>query len=151
MNQNITPVLVIDEASLMSLEVFRELHTLTQFDCDSKPTLSVILVGQEDLLDKLSYPSSKPLASRIVARMHFLGGSEQDTSDYVTHHVRVAGIKTQIFEQQAVTALHQASGCILRNINNLARNAMISATGKKQRIVTADDVRIAASELFLKP
>lgn len=149
-SQNVTPVLVIDEASLLSLEVFRELHTLTQFDCDSKSILSVILVGQEDLIDKLSYPTSKPLASRIVARMHFVGGAEQDTNDYVMHHLHLAGVKPTLFEPASITALHQASGGILRHINNLARNAMISAAAKKQKIVTADDVRIATSELFLK-
>lgn len=30
-------VLVVDDASLMCLEVFAELHTLTQFQQDSKP------------------------------------------------------------------------------------------------------------------
>jgi general secretion pathway protein A len=35
--KKIKPVLIIDEASLLRLEVFAELHTLTQFDQDSKP------------------------------------------------------------------------------------------------------------------
>jgi type II secretory pathway predicted ATPase ExeA len=46
-------VLIVDEASLLRLDVFAELHTLSQFDADSKPILPVILAGQNNLLDKL--------------------------------------------------------------------------------------------------
>ena len=39
-------VLVVDEASLLRLEVFAELHTLCQFEMDSKPYLPLVLAGQ---------------------------------------------------------------------------------------------------------
>ena len=42
--------LVIDEASLLRLEVFAELHTLTQFEQDSKPFLPIVLAGQSNLV-----------------------------------------------------------------------------------------------------
>lgn len=148
-SQKITPVLVIDEASLLALEAFKELHTLTQFDCDSKPTMSVILVGQEDLIDKLTYPASRPLASRITARMHLIAGNEQDTADYIEHHLKIAGVRPTLFEPQAITAIHQASAGIPRNINNIARNALITAAAQKRMVVVTDDIRVAASELFL--
>lgn len=148
-SQGVTPILVIDEASLLSLEVFKELHTLTQYDCDSKPTLCVILVGQEDLIDKLTYPGSRPLASRITARMHFPATNEKQTADYIAHHLKIAGVRSTLFETQAITATHQASAGIPRNINNLARCALITAAAQKRQVVTTDDVRIASTELFL--
>lgn len=148
-SQRITPVLVIDEASLLRLEGFRELHILSQYHCDSKPIVSVILVGQEDLIDKLAYPSSKPLASRITARMHLVAGSSQDSINYVNHHLKIAGITTPPFDEPAMTALHQASGGIPRNINNLARCSLITAAAAKRQVVTAEDVRVASTELFL--
>ena len=147
--QKITPLLIIDEASLLSLEAFKELHTLTQLDYDSKSMTVVILVGQEDLIDKLTYPSSRPLASRITARMHLTAGNEQQTADYMAHHLKIAGCRPTLFEPQAVTATHQASGGILRNINNLSRCALITAAAQKRQVVTPDDVRIASTELFL--
>ena len=45
-------VLIIDEAFLLRMDVFAELHTLTQFDNDSKPFLPIILAGQGNLVDK---------------------------------------------------------------------------------------------------
>lgn len=144
----ITPLLVIDEASLLSLEAFRELHTLAQIDCDAKAMLSLILVGQDDLIDKLTYPTSRPLASRVSARMHLEPGNEKDTADYIAHHLHIAGVRP-VFEEAAITATHQASGGTPRLINNIARGALITATAQKRHVVTADDVRTAATELFL--
>jgi general secretion pathway protein A len=48
-------VLVIDEASLLRLEMFAELHTLCQFEMDCKPYLPLVLAGQSNLIDKLMY------------------------------------------------------------------------------------------------
>jgi len=53
-------VLMVDEASLLRLEVFSEIHTLCQFDLDSKPWLPIIFAGQSHLIDKLMYPGSRP-------------------------------------------------------------------------------------------
>lgn len=148
-SQNITPILIIDEASLLNLEVFRELHTLTQFECDSKPLFTIILVGQEDLIDKLAFHASKPLASRVSARMHLSAGNLQQTKLYVDHHLKMAGIQKNLFEENALTALHQASAGIPRNINNLARLALMTAASQKRTLITGEDVRVASTELFL--
>ena len=59
--------LIIDEASLIRMDVFSELHTITQFEGDSKPYLPIILAGQSNLIDKLMYRTSQPLASRNPA------------------------------------------------------------------------------------
>ncbi len=58
------PVLVIDEAHLARLEVFAQIHVLSQFEFDSKPVMPVIFSGQRHLIDKLLYHTSRPLASR---------------------------------------------------------------------------------------
>ena len=55
------------------LEVFAELHTLCQFDKDSKPYLPLILAGQSLLIDKLCYRDCAPLASRVICRAHLQG------------------------------------------------------------------------------
>jgi general secretion pathway protein A len=80
-------VLIIDEASLLRLEVFIELHTITQFEADSKPLLPIILAGQNNLVDLLLYRTSIPLSSRIIAKSHLQGVSRQDMERYLTHHL----------------------------------------------------------------
>ena len=141
-------VLVVDEASLLRLEVFAELHTLCQFEMDSKPYLPLILAGQSNLIDKLMYPGSMPLASRVVAKSHFMGADSNQMKEYLLHHLKIAGIKTMLFDDTAITAIHQGSGGIYRKANHLARGALIAAAMEKQKSVNAEHVRIAASEIF---
>jgi len=141
-------VLVVDEASLLRLEVFAELHTLCQFEMDCKPYLPLVLAGQSNLIDKLMYPGSMPLASRVVAKSHFVGTERDQIQAYLTHHLAIAGVKRMLFEDAAVTAIHQGSGGIFRKANNLARGALVAAAMRKEKTANADHVRLAASEIF---
>ena len=141
-------VLVIDEASLLRLEVLVELHTLCQFEMDSKPYLPLVLAGQSNLIDNLKYPHCMPLASRIVARSHFVGAEREQLESYLLHHLGIAGLNTMLFDDTAVTAIHQGSGGIFRKANHLARGALIAAAAGKEKTVTAEHVRAAASEIF---
>jgi type II secretory pathway predicted ATPase ExeA len=141
-------VLVIDEASLLRLEVFAELHTLTQFEKDSKPYLPIVLAGQASLVDSLMYRSSMPLASRIVARSHLQGVSRGQMHEYLRHHLEICAAAHDIFDEAAVTAIHQGSGGLFRKANHLARGAIIVAAKNKSMTVTADHVRMAATEIF---
>jgi general secretion pathway protein A len=146
--KKIKVVLLVDEASLLRLEVFAELHTICQFEKDSKPYLPMILAGQNNLIDKLSYRSSAPLASRIVARSHLQGSDLAGMQDYLKHHLTIAGIKQNLFDQNAITAIHQGSGGLFRKANHLARGALIAAAANQATLVNADHVRLASTEIF---
>ena len=141
-------LLVIDEASLLRLEVFAELHTLTQFEKDSKPILPIVLAGQSNLVDNLMYRSSLPLASRIVGRSHLEGVTREQMEKYLTHHLAIAGVTHNIFDETAITAIHQGSGGLFRKANHLARGAIVVAAKNKSMTVNADHVRMAATEIF---
>jgi general secretion pathway protein A len=142
------PVLIVDEASLLRLDVFSELHTITQFEGDSRPILPIILAGQNNLIDNLMYRQAKSLASRVVARGHLEALDQSEMSAYLMHHLGIAGVKQNLFADQAVTAIHQGSGGLLRRANNLARGALIAAAAEKCDIVSADHVRVASTEII---
>ena len=146
--KKLQPVLIIDEASLLRLDVFAELHTITQFQADSQPWLPIILAGQNNLADHLLYRTAGPLASRIVARSHLHAVDRDTLSGYLQHHLRLAGLANSPFDDSAVTAIYQGSGGLFRKANHLARGALIAAAAQKSLCVDAEHVRLAASELF---
>lgn len=147
--RKIIPVLVIDEANLMRLEVFAQLQTLAQFEFDSRPVLAMILAGQNNLIDKLMYHGSRPLASRVIGRTLLEGLKLKDMTGYLKHHLDVAGVAHQLFSDEAITAIHQGSGGLPRTANALARGALIAAASEKASLVAADHVRKASSEVFM--
>jgi type II secretory pathway predicted ATPase ExeA len=146
--KKIKTVLVIDEASLLRLEVFAELHTLSQFEHDSKPYLPLVLAGQANLVEHLRYRTGLPLASRIVAKSHLKGIDQKTMDDYLRHHLAIAGVERMLFDDAAVTAIHQGSGGLFRKANHLARGALIAAAHQKAPLVIAEHVRVAATEVF---
>jgi type II secretory pathway predicted ATPase ExeA len=67
---------------------------------------------------------------------------------YLTHHVIITGVPNSLFENTAVTAVHQGSGGLFRKANNLARGALIAAANEPFTTVPADQLRLAATEIF---
>lgn len=141
-------VLVIDEANLLRVDILSELHTLLHFDHDSKQLLSLVLCGQATLLDRLAFRTAAPLASRVIARAHLETLPLAQMEDYVAHHVKISGGKKALFDQPAITAIHQGSGGVLRRANSLARGGLLAAQRESKDAVTAEHIRIASSELL---
>lgn len=141
-----TPVLVIDEAHLLKREVFDQLHTLCQFD--SNPVMPIILCGQDQLIDKLVTISAKPLASRIVGRSHMDSLQLKDMKGYLEHHLRLVGVDKALFADEAVLAIHQSSGGLLRRANTIARGAMMAAAMEKSQIISGEHIRLAGTEIL---
>jgi general secretion pathway protein A len=141
-------LLVVDEAGLLRADIFTEVHVLTQFDHDSQHHLGLVLAGQRNVIDKVCYRGSAPLASRVIARSHLSAVTRDQMEEYLNHHLKCAGNKNRLFHENAITAIQQGSGGLLRKANGLARGALIAAAAEKQEIVTADHVRIASSELI---
>ena len=142
------PILIIDEAHLMRLDILAQLHTVTQLPFDQKSLMPLVLSGQNILVDRLLYHTSKPFASRVVGRTHLESLQQADMRDYLHHHLRIAGGREDIFSDEAVTAVHQSSGGLLRRANNLARGAMLAAAAEKAPVVSAEHVRIASTEIL---
>jgi len=140
--------LIVDEANLLRVDVLAELHTLLHFDHDSRSLLSMILCGQSNLLDRLAYRGAAPLASRVIARAHLETLNGAMMQDYVEHHVKIVGGMKSLFAQTAITAIHQGSGGILRKANSLARGGLVAAMREQKDGVSAEHIRIAASELI---
>lgn len=143
-----TPVLIVDEAHLLRLDVFDQLHTVAQADFDSRTLVPIVLSGQTSLIDKLLFHTSKPFASRIVGRNHMEALQRDHMAEYLAHHVAIAGGTKPLFSADAVTAIHQSSGSLLRRAGHLARGALMAAAREQCPIATAEHVRIAATEIL---
>jgi len=142
------PLLIIDEAHMIRLDVFAQLHTLTQLDYDAHTLMPMVLSGQTSLIDKLLFHTSRPFASRVVGRSHMEALQRDHMVAYLAHHIAIVGGSPDLFAQDAVTAIHQSSGGLLRRAGNLARGALLAAAEEKCPTVTSEHVRLAATEIL---
>ena len=85
------PVLFIDEAQEMQVNVLSELRLLTSMHFDSKILLSVIMAGDHRLNDKLRKDDLLPLGSRIKVRLNTEYASVEQLLHCLQHLITSAG------------------------------------------------------------
>lgn len=73
--------------------------------------------------------------------------SELDTTDYIAHHLKLAGRADTLFSDEAVARIHKASRGLPRAINNLAVQALIAAYAAGASIVDDKAARAAVTEV----
>lgn len=141
-------VIIIDEAQsapVALLEEIRLLANLTQ----EKQGLVIILVGQPELIKKLSSEELYSLRQRLSFRYH-LGpfDSKEEVSAYlITRILRAGSPKTRIFTDDAIDAIYKYSKGVPRLINIIADHAMLTAYLKGEAIVGASTIEECLPEI----
>lgn len=124
-------VIIIDEAQLIpGKATFEELRLLTNFQLDDRNLLSLVLIGQTELRDRLDKRQYRALRQRIGMQFHLGPLDEEETRQYVRHRLRTAGREALLFEREAVSLLFEESGGVPRRINVIAGNALIEGFGR---------------------
>ena len=146
------PVLMIDEAQLIpSKATFDEIRLLTNFQLDDQNLLSVVLIGQPELENRLERHAYAPLRQRIGMRYSLGPLSLDETIDYIEHRIRVAGGSRNPFSRRAMEQMHLLSGGIPRLINTLATTALLDAFGEDSETIEPARVDSAAREHRMEP
>ncbi|MGM0924125.1 MAG: ExeA family protein [Bacillota bacterium] len=115
-NKKKTPVVVIDEAHLLSPSMLQEIRFLTNFEIDSLSPLALILVGQPELRDKLRLRSLKAISQRINTRFHLEGLTYDETREYITHQLEMAGENRQFFTEASLKIIYKETRGILPTV-----------------------------------
>ncbi len=138
-------VVIVDEAHLIEDRlVFEELRLLLNFQKKDKPLLTLILVGQPELREKIMH--MKPFDQRIAIRYHLKGLKADETREYIIHRLKVAGAERQIFNESCFQMIYESTGGIPRRINQVCDLALLAAFGMNLPEVTPELIREAAMD-----
>lgn len=102
--QLIRPVLFIDEAQEMPVCVLNELRILSSMNFDSRVLLSVILAGDQRIINKLRHDELLPLGSRIRIRLNTEFASSEQLMQTLQHLIMEAG-NPQLMTQELMQTL----------------------------------------------
>lgn len=140
-------VLFIDEAQDMRPEVLSSIRMLTNFSMDSELLLSVLLIGDGGLETLLGKPQLCALRSRLarIVRLRLL--SSDETAAYITHRLDIAGARNTIFDDLAISAVHDLSRGNIRAIDHLCRTALDLAASRRLTTIDAGLVTQARRHL----
>lgn len=149
--QGINTVIILDEAQLIpSRDSFEELRLLTNFQLDERNLLTLILIGQPELKEKLQHKSCKALWQRIGVRYHIGPLGLDDVKEYLNFRMSVAGRSDELFTDSAIELIYNLSKGIPREINTIANYALLEGFGREAKIIDSDIIRDVASDLDLE-
>lgn len=141
------PVVIIDEAQLIPKKAtFEEIRLLTNFQLDDQNLMTVILIGQPELDERLAHRAYRALRQRIGIRYMLSSLGEAETIDYIAHRIRIAGGESNPFTIEAMKAIHRFSEGVPRLINTLATTALLDAFGDEAPIIDEPRIIAAAKE-----
>lgn len=134
-------LLLLDEAHLVPDDTLADVRLLTIADFDRKSPFILLLAGHPHLDDRLAEPTHHALDQRITTIARLSPLSLEETRAYVKLRLSACGARKQpLFDDDAITALFDASGGVPRRINRIATAALIVAASRNKQLLGAQDV-----------
>jgi general secretion pathway protein A len=143
--------LVIDEAQSLPDELLEEIRLLGNIDTASTKLLNIVLAGQPELVTRLQQDSLQALKQRIALRCELKTFDVAETAAYVAGRLRIAGgVPQEIFTQEAVKVIYEATAGLPRTVNVLCENALISGFAEQVKPVPARILHEVAREFEMR-
>jgi general secretion pathway protein A len=143
-------VLIVDEAQNLSPQMLEEIRLLTNLETSTEKLLQIVLSGQPELEHKLNQPQLRQLRQRITLRAKTRHLTLEETQGYIQERLRIAGAEnTDIFEQEAITAVHRFAHGIPRVTNLLCEHALVSSYVDQRNPVPPEIVEEVAHDFDL--
>ena len=139
---------IVDEAHLLAPQTLIDLRLLIS-SIDEQISLKILLCGQEKLSQTLKRASHADLVQRITLQFVMRAMSKAQTSAYIDFRIIKAGGKDKIFEPEAKDLIHDYTGGVPRQINNVATACLINAAARGLKIITEALVNETMAEFHL--
>lgn len=139
-------VIIIDEAqAIKNLTTFEELRLLLNFQLNNRFLLTLILIGQPELREKID--ELKQLKQRLAIRFHLNPLGLDDTRKYVIHRLKIAGTEKKIFADVAYKEIWRSSQGVPRVINSICDMCLLLGFTEKFHKINTEVIRKAVKAL----
>ena len=142
-------VLIIDEAQNLSLDVMEQLRILSNLETEKDKLLQIIFVGQLELNEMLRSPGLKQLNQRISIRYVISPLSREETENYISHRILVAGAGSRVeFTRAAMKEIYGYSQGYPRLINLVCDRTLLAGYNSQTDILDRLQVKQGINSLL---
>ena len=142
-------VIIIDEAHLIQeLQIFEELRVLLNYQTEHNFLVTLLLLGQPELKDKIS--NLKQFTQRVAIHCHLTPLTRGDVANYINHRLEVAGSTRRIFEDDSYDHIYSQTGGIPRRINQLCDMTLFTAYSEGIQSIGAPEIDKITKSLGLQ-
>jgi len=142
------PIILIDDAEGVSVPVLDAIRRLTAYELDAEDRFSVLLSATDGLLATLRHPNLDSLRSRIGYAQILKAFTLEDTRNYIRFHLERADVSGDLFTEDAVKRVFQATHGKPRSINQLCLQTLVQAV---VRGIDRIDTKFMTSQIKAHP
>jgi general secretion pathway protein A len=147
--ENKKVLLIIDEAQNISLELLEEIRLLSNIETPERKLLNIFFVGQNEFNNVLMRNECRPLRQRITVTYNINRLTEKETREYISHRLKVAGARKEIFDKKTIRDIYSFSKGYPRLINIICDHALLTGYVKDLKTITSKVIRECGKELRL--
>ena len=137
-------ICVLDEAHLLEKETLEEFRFLLNSEFDSASPLSLVLVGQTELWEKLRMQRYTAITQRIDINIVLKPMDRSETGLYIRSHLAYAEADDEIFTPGAETEIFKVSAGVPRMINRICEKSLMYSAQQKKKLIDEHVVRYVA-------
>lgn len=141
-------VAIFDEAQHLSSEFLEQIRVLSNLETADEKLIQIVLVGQPELLVRISAPGMSQLNQRVSVKCRLAHLNQDEAKRYIQHRLEVAGARGRVeFTGRGMKRVFKASHGIPRRINAICDQAMLAAYVEQTRRIEIRHVDQAVKSL----
>lgn len=141
-------LLIFDEAHVLPVDLLEEIRLLSNLEEMGQDVLSIFLVGQPELNERMSDDRLLPLRQRIGIRFHLNRFTLDETRQYILFRLHHAGARHfNLFADEAVALIHKVSQGTPRLINIICDHALLTGFAENQPTIDAKLIQESVDDL----
>lgn len=138
-------IVMIDEAQVLRKVLLEEIRLLLNFEDKGGKLLQIVMLGQPEMAKKIE--KMPQVKQRINVRYHIGPMGKEETIEYISHRLKVAGCEANIFKNGAIDRIYKYSKGIPRTINNIAQNALFVGMSMEVENIDEEIIDAVAADL----
>ncbi len=143
-------VVILDEAHLLEKETIEEFRFLLNYRFDSMSPMALVLVGQNELWDKLNLQRYAAVKQRIDINCVLPHLDRAETKRYIQSHITYSEGQSDIFTDAALDDIYKESTGIPRRINRICEKSLMYAFQQNKHLVDDHMIRFVIDHEMLK-
>lgn len=141
MRQTQQPVLVLDDAHLLSEEDLKTIYMLCNLKQQGVPLVQVVMAGQPQLRETLLSPGYEQFHQRLVATCNIDALEMSETREYILHKLRSVGwTNNPNLAESVYGAVYRSSLGVPRWVDLICSRMLLNAMASDRKFISLDDI-----------
>jgi len=141
MRQTQQPVLILDDAHLLSEEDLKTIYMLCNLKQQGVPLVQVVMAGQPQLRETLLSPGYEQFHQRLVATCNIDALAMSETREYILHKLRSVGWNNNPNVAESVYgAVYRSSLGVPRWVDLICSRMLLNAMASDGKFISLDDI-----------